>query len=212
MTVKTYREQLPFVHIAGLRLKMQPTRISGQYLCKTYSVEIRCIPKHKTAYLRLNCSKENDSGCKFSWRSVQLVRHRAVSRTKQLFSCPFCAGASPILYFVDRYKLRCRHCCTLPHVISAIPTSTAQLRDRLRAGSWGLVAEHLRSGGRKALAAMLAMEMAGISPPRLVPHRCKGSWWRDNPQAFWVPTVTAPLYRRSDSVLLYADGHLWVRR
>ena len=190
---------------------MQRKRIAVQYLCKPRTIDIRCIPKRKTAYLRLNCPKTPKTSGQYSWHCIQLVRHRAVSRMRQFFSCPHCSGSTPVLYFLDRLRIRCRHCCPLPRAITSLPSSTAQLRRSLEAGSFGLVAEHFRAGGRKALSAMLALEMAGLSPPRLVPHRCEGSWYRDNPDLFLMPGVTAPLRRLTDRPLLYAAGHLWVR-
>jgi len=201
-----YREQLPLVHIRALRLHMQDSPVAGRFLWNAHATEVRSVPSRRIAHLRLIPPSRTDKMRQSHWLSVQLVRSAS-----QSFVCPRCAGASPVLYWLSMGSLACDHCCSLPRAISEMPQGVSQLHRRLEAGCLWPVAEHLRAGGQRALVAMLAMEMAGLSPPRLVPARCNGRWFQRNREAYWVKGI-APLRWISDSPLLYAAGRLWVCR
>jgi len=212
MTEHRYREQLPFVHIAGLNWHAEWRNYAGDFLCKRACIQIRCRPNHKIAYMRLNPTASEPHrvlGCQYPWIPVLLVRHRKASIRRQVFECPYCVGWSPILYWVDGRNVRCRHCCPLPHVVTSLPAGTHLLRQQARDGYYGQVAEYLMAGGRRALAGMVALELAGLSPPRLVPERVTARDVRADKRWFW--RKRPKVWLRSSRRLIYAEGRLWAR-
>lgn len=212
MTEHRYREQLPFVHMAGLNYHMQWHKYIGEFMCKGTCVQVRCFPGHKIAYMRLNPDKSKPFSarlCQNPWVPILLVRHRKAAIKKQVFECPYCVGWSPILYWMSPSKVRCRHCCPLPHAIQTIPIGVPSMRKQLSEGRYGQVAEHLMAGGQSALAGMIAMELEGMTAPRLATQHVTGRDVKQNKALFW--RRRPKVWLRSSRRLLYAEGRLWVR-
>ena len=203
---QSFREQLPLIHMRALRLHIEGGPVSGRFLWNACATEVRCNPGSRTAHLRLILPSRTDELRQSHWWSVQLV-----GDGRQSFCCPRCAGASPVLYWLRPDSLSCDHCCPLPKAISEMPSDASRLQQRIEAGCLWPVAEHLKAGGKRALSAMLAMEMAGLSPPRLAISRTNGAWFDRHRHAYWVRGGIAPLRTAHDSTL-YAEGRLWIRR
>jgi hypothetical protein len=93
--------------------------------------------------------------------------------------------------------------------MDAVPSAAAALRRDIRRGTYGQVAEHLKAGGRPALAGMIAMEMEGLTPPRLTPERMLHSDFKGSKRRFW--RKRPKVWLRSTATLIYAEGRLWTR-
>ena len=212
MTEHRSRDELPFVHIVALNWTFRRARLAGDFMCRTACIQIRADTSHRTAYMRLNHELNNIDPLpsrQRPWICVQLVVHRKRSLNKQIFVCPRCATMSTVLYWMSGSDVRCRHCCPLPDAMDAVPSAAAALRRDIRRGTYGQVAEHLKAGGRAALAGMIAMEMEGLTPPRLTPERMLHSDFKGSKRRFW--RKRPKVWLRSTATLIYAEGELWTR-
>tara|TARA_R110000824_G_scaffold329000_1_gene515853 strand:+ start:355 stop:1029 length:675 start_codon:yes stop_codon:yes gene_type:complete len=193
-----FRESLPTFLISTFKTTFWMKKRSG-FIGMPNGIEIEFRRKHryKRVYLRVV-----SPGCQ--WVCIDVARVRW-SKKMRLMVCPCCMSLSKAIYATGpgRGKWRCDHCIQVP---TAIPSGTARrLHRHLVAGRTQPVAAALASGSKPTqMAAMIAMEMAGLRPAQhsvsALQDRIQHSIRR-----------SGRLRVRSSGQLLYVEGKFYVR-
>lgn len=96
-----------------------------------------------------------------TWQCATILQDRN-RQTPAYCECPWCGCNIRNLYIWKR-TLRCKNCLDLRSRVVAQHGKTRNLVKQIKRGELDKVAAHLKAGGSRAFAAIMAMEQAGLT-------------------------------------------------
>ena len=158
-----YLEQLIRFNLESLRLMRNKLRIHRSIeFCGRGYVDLRVDYRAGRMLIRLR---------PHSWRTLVISQKWQHFQWVWTMECPACLSSTDYLHLhADNGQINCGYCEVLPSLRRAAASNASNLRKKIKSGDLQTAAEHLQSGGSKAIQARQAMEFEGIADPMLVPE------------------------------------------